>query len=245
MTENMETMVIPSSSDNGSQDGGAAPAQMTPPVSSEEKLLPQSRVNELVGQTRKQARDEGYERAQREFESRQNVPGMAPSQDTLQISKQDFNRLLDERVREEKERNLKEEEARYANEVAGSFVSKMSSGFEKYPDYEAKVQALNITSAPMVAVIPYLHEIDNVADVVYEFANNPRKLIELQGIAQMSPALARQHLQQLSASIAQNEQASNSNRPKPPLDQVSPSIAGMDSGEKSISALRKNPLYRV
>jgi len=78
-------------------------------------------------------------------------------------------------------------------------------------------------------------QMENTPEIMYELANNPSKLLEIDGLAKTSPKLATKQLERLSKSIANNLEAKTNNvSAPPPLSKLKSSSVGMDSGKMTL-----------
>jgi len=118
-----------------------------------------------------------------------------------------------------------------AQQSVQGFVSKMEAAEARYPGLKEKLGKLDYTH--MGPVIKLLNETDNAGDIMKELVDNPMKMGNLLTLAHTQPQIAAQAMNDLSNSIKQNQQAqaqeSSSNEP---LDRITPSNVGSDSGSK-------------
>jgi hypothetical protein len=200
-------------------------------VAEPEKMLPQSKVNELVGRTRQEER----ERVKREYESK------IISQPTEQ--NQNFGgvtQLSEERVRqlyreEEKQKELVNKLQTGASEL----ISKIKTGKEKYQDFDEVTKHLKLDELSIDSpFVHYVNEFDNAADMIYEFGKNPEKLGSVVLLFN-DYNLTRIALKKLSDSIKSNELATKQPKANSPLSQISSSPTGVDNGKQTIADLRK------
>ena len=198
--------------------------------SADEKLLKQSEVNELVGRVKKEA----YEKARKEAETLHMT-----SQMQLNNAQQPgVGNNNDEQLRVRQEIMRMQTEA-WANKTAGEFVQKIEGAKDRYPDIEQVVDKLNLRAN--AHIVPWANTLDNAADVIYELGKNPAKYANVLMLANSgAPALAIQAMRELSESIKQNEQAKKEAPVAKPINQLNPSIHGVDSGsDKTISNIAK------
>jgi hypothetical protein len=214
----------------------------TPVEKVDEKLVPQSKVNEVVGAAKKDA----YEKARKEFEAQYpsstvNAPvnNVAPNQpdvadETLMTSSQ-----VRELINAEATRQRNEAETQ---QMITTFANKMEAGKSKYNDFEATVSQLDIFNNP--ELIPLANSMDNSSDVLYDLAKNPGKFASVLLLAKTNPTLAHRQFWDISNSIKANEAALRQPQADAPLDQINPSNTGTDNGLKTVSDLRKAPYLR-
>lgn len=245
MTE--QTNFVEGGTPNLGSQSSAAPATSAPSVStdtqsSSEQMLPQSKVNELIGREKTAAEARGYEKAKREAMANVNN-NVQPEQNVQQVQsmggiKQSSPDEIRRQVREEM--NLQQQQA-HNYQVANTFLQKLSLGAGKYNDFKDVVpdQFLESFVQQAPAVFHLTNSVDNTADVMYELAKNPEKIISLRDIAAMNPAAAQRKMQELAASIKVNEQALKQPNANEPLSQIKPSTVGTDNGSMTVSDYKK------
>ena len=187
-----------------------------PPVETE-KMLKQSEVNDLVGRVRKEAREDGYNKAKLETEKTGNV---TPDQ-----IRQLVNEQADQKAREYA-----------ANQLINEFGGKMVAAKERYPDFDQVVGKVNFEKA--ATLIPWINSLDNSADVMYDIAKHPAKFASLINLRDQ-PALALEELKNLSSSISRNKKSQELPAIDEPLDKIKPSTSGIDSGSMTIRDYKK------
>jgi hypothetical protein len=217
--------------------------------STQEKLLSQSQVNKIVAREKEQAAlkakrdaEDEYQRRLEELNStsqRQQQQNAAQSRD---VDADAIFQQVQERFNQEmQQKQIEQEMAR----VAQSYTSKISQGRELYNDFEEVTREFDPTAFPQLTFL--VAGIDNAADIVYELARNPQKLVTLDTLAQRAPRQAQAELLKLSRSIAENKQALNEagNQTTPaPLDRLQPSKVSGSNGKQTIRDLRAQPWLR-
>lgn len=228
------------------QSENLAPQAIEP----QEKMLSQSEVNALVGAEKRKAAD--AERRRLEQMYAQNGSQGQPMQQPQQSQGFDKEALMQEMMQKiegqrESERAAQQqaEQHRIANELANTYKQKMATGPSLYDDFDETVKGFNPGNFPHLSVL--VTKMDNLPEIMYDINKNRSKLVTLNALAKEDPELAYEELTKLSKSIKDNEAALRNNpRAKSPLKQLNAStIAGSDSGKRSISDLRKDKRYRV
>lgn len=215
----------------------------------EENMLPQSKVNDLVGN----ARREGAEKAQRELEAKHQAeleklrnervasnPHSEKNMGGMQVI--DSGRIKQDILAEMKaEREA--EEARYdeqmrrqkAEEFVSSYQAKLDDGRARYEDFDAVVS--EVDPKEFVDVIMLANEQEGTADIMYELARNPDKLVRVAAAYRMSPSQAKRMMKEIAGSMKINRDAEvNHKATNSPLPRSKPSTAGTSTGElKTIS----------
>lgn len=209
----------------------ATPAQETAPVieAPKEKLIPQSKVNEIVGREKIAER----ERVRAEMQARM-MGEQKPQVDIAEIE-----RIATEAA----EKRLQANYAAQANhQAAKRLYDKIDAAKAKYPDFEKVTKLLNIDGMP----VDYAHvfnEFDNAGDILYELGKNPEKLASVTSLS-YDKNLTKAVLGKISDSIKTNETALKEIKAKPPLSQTQASITGVDSGAITIDDFRALKSHR-
>ncbi len=236
MTEQVLAEPISQNQDTSSAPASSAPIVPHETIPAAEKMLSQKEVNDLVGRTKTEA----YERGRRE-----SVAPQAPVQNVSQPqsmggmqqqSPDEINRLIDARLSQQSQANA-------ANQFVSQFIQKMDTGKTKYPDFEQKVARLNLQNIP--DIVQLASSADNTADVMYDLASNPENVVRLRELNQISPQLAFEHMQKLSASIKANEAAAQQKTANDPLSQVKTSTTGTGNGSLTVRDRRRDPSLRA
>lgn len=205
----------------------------------QEKMIPQSEVNKIVGRVRDETRQDYYERGKAEAlselqksqqQSQQNLGGIA------EITPEKVDKLIEDKITERAN-------AEYGRRIAQDFISKLETGKERYPDFEETVTQLNLPQLPQL--VTWANSLDNTADVVYEIGKNPSKFANILMLANTSPELARREMMKLSDSIKKNQEAKSQPKVDAPLSQLRPSNTGTDNGKMGVRDLRKQPWLKA
>ncbi len=226
----------------------SAPSQAQP---ESERSFKQSEVNDLVGR----AKSEAVERYKREtsitshsqpaqthqpspyqgqpqngqgYGGGQNQPQTQPlsSDDVRRMAAEETQRLRNEWT-QESHRTAQEQDAK---RIATEFFTKIEAGKAKYENFDKVMADVDLRSIPYHVQLSNM--VDNTADVIYELANNPSKIGQLQSLididlrAGREPRLALAEMKRLSQSIKDNAEATNFKAPNQPLSQLRPSNAG-------------------
>jgi len=220
--------------DNTASDMNQAPveAAVAAVTQEAERMLPQSKVNELVGNARREAAEKAAQRAVEEYK-RQNSTTYEQTNSQKSLSEDDVKRLTGEelnRQREDWERqNLERQQADAAKRIVSSYQEKISAGKDKYQDFEAVTNNVDMRYYPNVVQLLAEH-VDNAADVFYDLARNRTKLHQIESVCQHNPQDAIYEIQRLSSSIKANDDTSRIKSSNSPLSQQRPSNTGTDSG---------------
>jgi UTP:GlnB (protein PII) uridylyltransferase len=214
-----------------------------------EKTIPQSQVNEIVGNAKREAADravEAYKRQQAQSAGQaQSSPQYQDSHRNM--SEDDIKRVTDDRIKshftelqhEAQERSNVEA----ANRIVRMFGEKIVAGKDKYDDFETVARSVKMENYPGVVQLLAEH-IDNSADVLYHLAKNRSKLYEFERFYAEQPEDAVYEIKRLSDSMKANDAAATAKNPNAPLSQNRPSNTGTDSGSSlSMSDLKRK--YRA
>lgn len=211
-----------------------------------EKMLPVSRVNELVKKAKLKGRDsmqQQLEQLQRENEtlkSQQPPMGGAPGVDVDGIRKQVYDDLVAQ-LQNQQEAQAQEQLQKEAEKLAQDYHGKMSSGKEQFEDFEEIMGEFNPAAFPQLVYLA--NNTDNTPAVMYELAKNPQKLATLSVLSERDPRAAQSMINKLSQSIKVNEQAKAQEKSvNEPLGRMQSSPAGQDTGSMaslSVKDMRK------
>lgn len=219
--------------------GEAMPAAVTPPA---EKMLTQSQVNDIVKGVKQDAFEKGRQAAMGGM-SAAPAPVAAPASNIggmAQLSQADIQKMIDERAPQALAKQVQEQQRLQTNQ---SFIQKIEAGKAAYPDFDKKVERLNLPA--LEHLIPLLNSTDNPADVLYDIANNPKKIVDFTMLQNLNPQLAYEEMQKMSGSIKQNQAAASQTYPDEPLSQLKPSTTGTDNGSQTASDFRAKPYLRA
>lgn len=232
---------------------GAHGSDTAPKV--DERTFRQSEVNDIVKRA-KYGAVEDYKRIVTEQPSYAQSKYGNPSDYQPSQTQHSANTLNDDQVRkiaaeEGKryyEKMVQDERSKLENQQAQSIVKnfwdKLKPGYDKYPNLEKDIRDNRVDLYPDVVGMVST-SVDNAADVMHHFTQNPEKMAEIQKWAEDGryQHIAYQKLQRLAQSIKENAQAESYKSPREPLNQMRPSNTGTDTGAMSVSDYRKK--YRV
>lgn len=217
--------------------GLSAPAPISQPT---EKMLPQSKVDEIVKTAKldaaHKARQEAMEEYQRQQQSQQSNSSSVTDPDYFRkIAQEEAKNFLNNVVQQHQQQLYQQEGQR----MAGEFESRIKAANEQYPDLWKKVESLGV--ANFAPVIAGALEHENTADIINDLlVENPLKLAGVLTLYEKNPALAKNQMQNLASSIKLNQAASNVQRPQEPLSQITTSNAGIpDDGKRTVEDYRR------
>lgn len=219
--------------------------QVEPIAQVSEKMVPQSQVNEIVGNAKREAAERAVEAYKRQ---QAPVTQMQPPQNHEQssyrnVSEDDIKRVTGDEIKRHFSQIEHEAQERAnvdaANRIVGMFKDKIVAGKGKFEDFESVTGNVAMQYYPNVVQLLAEH-VDNTADVLYHLAKNRDKLYRLEALSGHNSSDAIYEIKRLSDSIKSNEEASQVRHPNSPLSQQRPSNTGTDSG----GSLSMNDLKR-
>ncbi len=197
----------------------------------QEKMIPQSEVDKIIGSVRQQARATQPQQA-----------GMSPEQIQQLVDNQVEAKLHAERQAMERHHH-----ETHAHKVIEDLKGKLAPGFEKYPNFNEMLDSIWPAGAKnsLPEMVMLLNGVDNPADIVADLYENPIKVGQLASTWDKAPHVAHNAMQKLSDSIKKNETAEKLyKQPKEPMSQLKSSTISQDNGPMSVSDLRRLPQFR-
>lgn len=226
------------------------------PESPPEKMLPASQVNELI----KKAKRKGEQKMQEQLDATrqeleqlkaqqgQQQPEMQQAQAPQGLDQAALQQLVAQQIAQQQQELMRkqheEQMQQEVNNVAKQYFGKMAQGTALYDDFEAITADFDPAEFPQLVYLA--NELDNTASVIYELRKNPGKLAQLATLVKESPGIARSELNNLSQSIKRNEDAKrNLQETQEPINRMTPSPVGTDSGKKSVRDYKAASFLRV
>lgn len=221
------------------------------PTAAPEKTLTVDQVNNIVKREKAAAAEKARRDAELSYQAEieklkgsmpSGVGGM-PAPDVEQLYPQFRDRLIKEMEAQNEQAQLAQRQQE-AERLASSYFEKISSGKQKFEDFEQVMSGFNINAFPQLVYLTADEE--NVPEIMYDLAQNPYKLVTINSLAQYDPQAAKREIKKLSESIKANETAKVSHQlPNAPLSQPKPSVkAGADTGAMSIADFKRQPWLR-
>lgn len=236
----------------------ASEVEAEEPQSNEsEKMLPASRVNEIVRKEKHRVErkmQEQLDAAQQQIAqlqaSQQAAPAAAPQGQQMGgmggqqqgMSPEQIQAQVMQAIQAEMQKKQQEEQkaqlAREVEQVANQYYAKMAQGKDAFDDFEAVTADFDPAAFPELVYLA--NESDDTAGIIYELRKNPNKLATLDALVQRSPQMARAEMVKLANSIKANKEAvATAKQPSDPLSRLKPSQAGADNGApKSVRDFR-------
>lgn len=215
-----------------------------------EKMVPQSTVNEIVGNAKREAAEravEAYKRQQQESSTQSHASQQTAQNRPYGLSEDDIKRMTGEEIKRHFNEIQQEAQERSnveaANRIVGMFRDKLVAGKDKFQDFESVTGNVAMQYYPNVVQL-LAEQVENTADVLYHLAKNRDKLYRLEALSSHNPSDAIYEIKRLSDSIKANEESNLSRNSNAPLSQQRPSNTGTDSGAVlSMSDLKRK--YRA
>lgn len=212
-----------------------------------EKTLTTSQVNDIVKREKAHAAERARQQAQAEYQAelekvRAEAAGKPASKgeiDATAIKQQVYEQFMQDlqKHRDEVERKTQEDELKT---IADQYYLKMGKGSQLFEDFNEVMGDFEPDKFPNAVMLAA--QMENTPEIMYELANNPSKLLEIDGLAKTSPKLATKQLERLSKSIANNLEAKTNNvSAPPPLSKLKSSSVGMDSGKMTLKDFKNAP----
>lgn len=218
----------------------AAPVE---PEAAPEKMLPASRVEELVKKAKLKGRDSLQEeldalKAENASLKQASMGGMAVPVDPEQIANQVIDRLRKE-AQASSEARAAEELQREAKGIVDNYHHKMKAGKDSFEDFDQVMGDFRPEAFPNLVFLA--NQLDNAPAVMYELMNNPTKLATVVVLAERDPKAAENMMLRISSSIKTNEQAKAQEKEvAPPLGRLSSSpTTGQDNGKLTMKDYKR------
>ncbi len=215
----------------------------------QEKMVPQSEVDKLVGavkaKERQQAEAQYRQMQNQQMNGSMGMGGMgAPQGYDEDAILEKATQRMQKTLEDQRQAHELEQQKAQVDEVARTYLEKMKQGATLYEDFDQVTKNFKPSKFPQVAI--WAAQQDNTPAIIYDLAKNPQKLAQLHVLAVTDPDMAVDEITKLSQSIKRNEEAVNNNVKSPsPLSKLKPSAsAGSDTGKRSVSDLRKQPWLR-
>lgn len=205
----------------------------------EEPMVPQHVLNSFAGQSKKREK-EAFEKGRQAALEQLNS-----SNEKQQTPSYDANLSLDQirnMIREENEKRVEEERQKYhereAQNLANRFLAKMESGKSNYDaqEFDQAISELELEKTAAINLVQLTEPLDNTADVMFHFAQNPGTAAEVISAFQVNPRWAHKMVKNISDKIRANQNPSPYFDIKSPIPPVKRSrISNDGSSEPSLS----------
>jgi len=241
---------------NVGEEEAVREAESPPP----EKMLPASRVNQLVQQAKRDGArkmQEQLDAAQQQIEQLQGQQGQQSLQQQAQPPQQpqgqqgmsqeqmqQVMQMVQQKQQEQAEAAHRQQLEKEVNDVAEQYFGKLAQGREAFEDFDAVTADFDPAAFPQLVYLAT--QSDNTAAIIYELQKNPAKLAQLSVMVDKSPAQARKMMASLSESIKTNDEAKrNLQEAQDPLSRLKPSPVGTDNGTKTVRDFKNSSYLKV
>lgn len=209
----------------------------------QEKMIPVSRVEELIKKAKLKGRDHLQQemdavRAENENLKQQATMGGMPVPVDEKAIVEKVMADLSQRFQQANEVRAQEELQREATRIADEYKGKMGEGSKSYADFDDVMSDFNPEAFPNLVYLA--NQVDNTPAVMYELMKNPSKWATVAVLSERDPRAAQNMLNRISTSIKANEQAKAAEKDvAPPLNRLSSSTAGQDSGVLTLNDMKR------
>lgn len=199
-----------------------------------EKLIPQSKVDEIVRHANARVADKVRKEMSETQSAPTNYPPSIDMETIRKVAAEEAQKQQAALLKHQNEEMVKQQ----GNRIANEFISKLEAAKQQYEDFDTVVGG-GIPLGAIPNIVQISNSMENTAAVIYELQRNPLKATNLEMLASLNPALARDEMRKLAQSINLNEQAKSAKTPNEPLSQISPSPVGTDNGSLTLKDLKK------
>jgi hypothetical protein len=205
------------------------PAETTAVQESAPNMVPQEKVNELIGQAKQKARESGYQQATQEWQSKMgaapqpSAPGGLDQNEISKLVAAQLNEHLQRQAQEQAEALIKQDIKRVSDELK----AKMDVANAKNPDFKSITNSVNFSAFQNALLLSNTVESDIWPEVMVELARNPEKLDRIDSLAQKDPQAALVAMNKLKQSVKVNLDAQQSQLPKAPSNSLKSSNVGV------------------
>lgn len=218
-------------------------------VAPSEKMVPQSKVNELIAAKMAVASQRAREEAEREYQRKieeLNATRQAQAERNETVSRDVDADAIYQQVQEKFNAEMQQRQIEsQMSQVAQNYIARVNDSRGRYEDFDAVTAEFDPTAFPQLVYL--VSGLENAGDIVYELAKNPSKLVTLDALAQRAPRQAQAELVKLSRSIADNQQAlqaAQGQATNAPLDRLQASRVNASGSPKSVADFRSQPWLR-
>ena len=222
-----------------------------------EHMLPQSKVDEIVGRRAQEAAERARRDAEQKYQAElEKIRAEAKARDESEAKPSnghayDEEALLakaqerfEENIRRQEEARRREAEIAECNRVQRAYEDRVAEAKAKYEDFDQVMEDVDATTYPFLTLLS--SDLDNQADVMYELAKN-LKLGEFNRDCKENWKEAQKKLRRMSDSIKRNQDSVDNAKKtstNAPVSRMQPSNLTGSNGNPSISDLRRQPWLR-
>ena len=175
----------------------------------------------------------------------ESTPGEQTQQQTGQQTQTVPSAYTEEQIYNIVKQKQAQDQEKYAQEAAlNDFLTKIKAAGKGDKLEASGLGNLKLDHPLIPTLMPMLNSLDNVADVIDDFGDNPVKVANLLAVTMLNPMNGYKELQAISQSIKRNKEALAKEKAPEPLNQLKPSSYGLGGGASSISDKRRNPAFK-
>ena len=209
-------------------------------------------TSDKYGEGRRKGFEEGRKAALEDAQRQSGIPaqtsdGLSNNQRVQQsnFSEDEINKRIEEKVKQELQGHRQQAEA---DRVIQDFAGRLGAATQEYPDIQKAFQSLNLDGANPAAqafLIQAATSVDNTADLIMSWSENPLRMHEIISMATWNPVAAQRQLQNYAMSLKANKDAKKSyQKVNAPLSKIQSSNTGMDDGEPTVDDLASRPEFK-
>lgn len=223
-----------------SQNSDDAPAEVSASTQTEktdEKMLAQSRVNELIAKAKRDAHQKGYDAALNSMSTTApapvpNVQAQAPAQEQQSVDP-NMEQMIAQQVQHAQQQAVLQAQH---NNMVTQLAAKIQDAQARHPDFDEVTSRYDFTQHPELLQAANAHP--NAGDILYNLAKNPSKLGQIVS-TKHDAGLTNMQLAELAQGLQQNHDGTSQKLPQAPLSQATASNVGADNGKMSMSDLKR------
>lgn len=214
----------------------------------QEKLIPQSKVDEIIRHSNasvaQKTRDKVLAEVQQQYQPSNNGSYAADSSAMPNINDL-VNSRVEKKISELQDNYNKAQREAYFNQVSTDFEGRLNAVKGTYADFDQVAGEFPFASYPN-AVLSAMN-FENTGHIMYELASNPLKMEAIESFAKkdaenaqrgIKSNLAARELAKISQTMKVNESAKSEKSAKSPLSHIKSSPTSADNGSRSVSDLR-------
>jgi len=201
------------------------------------KMYNDIQVNDIVKRRKLELESKHQaEIEQMKAQMQQQQPVSSQNMDVESIKNQVYDKFMGD-LKFHRDELAKSEEEKSLRSLAEQYHLKMGKGSQLFDDFNEIMGDFKPSEFSNTAMLAA--QMENTPEIMYELANNPGKLAEIEALAERSPNMAKKQLEKLAKSINSNLEAKQNNvTAPPPLSQVKSSASGVDSNKMNLKDMK-------
>lgn len=256
----MDSSAAPNSQDTGTQQVGSDSLTTTNQSSVDlSNYITKEHAGRITSDKYGEGRRKGFEEGRKAALETQQQSNTAQATDNLsqpQKSPPTFSEEeIDKRIEAKLQQKIKDyqqdqqsQNQRYEVEkIITDLDNRIGAAAKEHPNIREAFESLASGAIPaaQATMVQALISVDNTADLIMAWSENPMRMHEIISMANTSPVLAQRQLQTYATSLKANKDAKKSyQKVNAPLSKIEASNTGMDSGEQTINDFSSRPEYK-